>query len=134
MEHMSDRALGAPVDEDQSVSTFIRESESQRLGDGRLGLFCPHLSRRLGAEAHSRVLREARAAAREAHGPHGFGAVARFSSMAYWRLLRRVDGVWPFPPDSTRKEPGSYKSKLCETRGALVWIYRREWAALSIVS
>ena len=46
--------------------------------------------------------------------------------MAYWRLLRSmVSG----PPSHSHKEAGSYKGKFCEAHRALVWIYRREWAA-----
>ena len=48
----------------------------------------------------------------------------RFSSMAYWRLLRRVGGVWASQP---RLGPTSRSS--AKTRRVLVWIYRREWAA-----
>ena len=44
-----------------------------------------------------------------------------------------VDGVWSYPHTAT-EEPGPTRRKFCETRRALIWIYRREWAALSIVS
>ena len=127
---MSHGALGAAVNQDQPISTLIREGEAQRLGDGRLGLLRSDLSGCFRSKTNSGVLREATSPAREAHGPHGF--VASFSSMAYWRLLRRVDASGP--PHSHGMKPGPTMRKFCEAHRALVWIYRRGWAALSIVS
>ena len=85
--------LGAAVNQDQPISTLVRQRQSQRLGDGRLALSCSDLARRLGAEADARVLREARSFRSEAHGPHGLLASLLVDGVL---ASTGVDGVWPF--------------------------------------
>ena len=121
MQHMPHGTLRTPINQDQPIPTLIRQRQSQRLGDGRLDCLAT-LSRRLRKPTRACSVKRDRFEVK----PMAHMVLLASPAARRWRLASPRRPAW--------KEAGRRVPQVLRDAPAWVWIYRREWAALSIVS